>query len=507
MKLLSVLLSVAGVSGFVWLSPVEAGEQRSRGTEEIGAKDLLPSQFGTSADLLAQGGLTRITGVEVIQTEDGLELVLKTVAGSERLVPLILPEGNDLVIDILDATLAFSIRNGVTELNPAPGIRRITVNKGESNSIQIRIAGANQTPSAEIVPRRNDLVLSITPERATAEQEPDEEIEVIATGQAEEDDYNVDETSVGTRTDTQIQDVPQSIQVVPREVIEDQQTTKAIEALRNVPGVTTADSSRLPFTIPIIRGFGGFDDLSGLLRRNGLRDPRGTLNGGDTANVERIEVLKGPASVLYGQGSPGGVVNIVTKQPLSDPFYKVEGAIGNFDLYRGTVDLSGPLDENKNVLYRLNIAAETTESFVDFFERDRYLVNPVLSWQIGDNTNLTFDFEYRHIQYLPEFGLPAVGTVLDNPNGDIPEERFIGDVDVSGDRDTNSYRLGYDLEHQFSENWKLRNAFSALWRKEDSIAITPSNLDADGRTEELNMKSVSKETSAIAFLLHWLCTI
>ncbi|MBE9045805.1 TonB-dependent receptor [Pleurocapsales cyanobacterium LEGE 10410] len=128
------------------------------------------------------------------------------------------------------------------------------------------------------------------------------------------------------------------------------------------------------------------------------------------------------------------------------------------------------------------MAAETTESFVDFFERDRYLVNPVLSWQIGDNTNLTFDFEYRHIQYLPEFGLPAVGTVLDNPNGDIPEERFIGDVDVSGDRDTNSYRLGYDLEHQFSENWKLRNAFSALWRKEDSIAITPSNLDADGRT-------------------------
>ena len=78
-----------------------------------------------AADLIAQG-MTRVTGVEVNQTAKGLELVLKTVAGSERLVPLILPEGNDLVIDLLDATLAFSIRNGVTETNPAPGINKIT---------------------------------------------------------------------------------------------------------------------------------------------------------------------------------------------------------------------------------------------------------------------------------------------------------------------------------------------------------------------------------------------
>ena len=128
---------------------------------------------------MAQNNLTRVTRVEVNQTESGLELILKTVAGSERLVPLILPEGNDLVIDILDATLAFSIRNGVTELNPAPGIRRITVNKGDENSVRVRIAGANQTPSAEVVTGRDDLVLSIAPEKATKEREPDEEIAVL----------------------------------------------------------------------------------------------------------------------------------------------------------------------------------------------------------------------------------------------------------------------------------------------------------------------------------------
>jgi iron complex outermembrane recepter protein len=113
--------------------------------------------------------LTRVTGVEVKQTDKGLELILQTVAGSERLVPLILPEGNDLVIDILDATLAFGIRNGVEQLNPAEGITKVTVNKIDENSIRVRITGETQAPSAEVVPGSN-LVLSVTPEGATTTQ-------------------------------------------------------------------------------------------------------------------------------------------------------------------------------------------------------------------------------------------------------------------------------------------------------------------------------------------------
>ena len=158
MKLLSVLLSVVGVSGLVWVCPVIAETSLDAKTErrKNAEKALVekspsppipqsPSQ-SSSIDLLAQDNLTRVTGVEVIQTKEGLELILETVAGSERLVLLILPQGNDLVIDVLDATLAFSIRNGVTETNPAPGISRITVNKANENSIRVTIKGENQTP-------------------------------------------------------------------------------------------------------------------------------------------------------------------------------------------------------------------------------------------------------------------------------------------------------------------------------------------------------------------------
>jgi iron complex outermembrane recepter protein len=446
--------------------------------------DSSPKASTSARDLLAQQRITRVTGVEIKQTAKGLELILKTVAGSKKLVPLILPVGNDLVIDILDATLAFSIRNGVRESNPAPGIRSVALTKVDDSSIRLTITGEKQAPSAEVVPGRDDLVLSVTPEGTTAEQEPDEEIEVIATGQAEDDDYNVDEADTATRTDTPLQDVPQSIQVIPQEVIEDQQANNITEALRNVPGAVPSTSTRSQFDTPIIRGFGGDSATNDLFRRNGLRDGLGTSNTGDTANIERIEVLKGPASVLYGQGSPGGVVNIVTKQPLSNPFYAVEGSIGNYDFYRGAFDVSGPLDEKKNVLYRLNFSAESAGSFVDFYDRDRYLVNPVIAWQIGDNTELTFEYEYRNLQQPNDFGLPAVGTILDNPNGDIPVERFIGEPDIEERRDIQSHRFGYNLEHRFSENWRIRNAFDAVLRTENGLNISPLELGEDGRTLE-----------------------
>ncbi|VEP18862.1 conserved hypothetical protein [Hyella patelloides LEGE 07179] len=475
--LLFRLLSIAGLSGGllgIMVCSVQA--------EVVEANGRSPLQMSTASDLIAQG-VTRVTGVTVDQTAEGLELILETAAGSERLVPLILPVGNNLVIDILDATLAFSIRNGVEELNPTPGITNVTVNKVNDNSIRVRITGENQVLSAEVVPSRDDLVLSVTPESATAKSEPDEEIEVIATGEAEDDGYNVTDSSVGTRTDTPRQDVPQSIQVIPQEVIEDQGAFNITEALRNVPGAVPAGSPRSVFDVPVIRGFGGFSATNDLFRRNGLRDPLGTSIGGDTANVERIEVLKGPASVLYGQGSVSGIVNIVTKQPLSEPFYQVEASIGNYDLYRGTLDFSGPINESGNLLYRLNIGAETAGNFVDFYDRDLFQIAPVLTWKIGKNTDLTFQAEYLSLNNPNYFGIPAIGTVLDNPNGDIPLEfNIAGEAD--SEKEIDVYRIGYNLEHRFSENWRIRNAFEAGFRQSSEFSISASSLQPDNRTLE-----------------------
>ena len=434
-----------------------------------------PSQ-PSSIDLLAQGNVTRVTGVEVIETDEGLELILKTVAGSERLVPLIVPEGNDLVIDLLGATLAFSIRNGLTETNPAPGIRKVTVNNTEENSIRVTITGENQTPSAEVVPGRDDLVLSVTPEDTTAEQEPDEvgairesPLQIIATGQAEEDGYDVDEATTATRTDTPLRDIPQSIQVVPQEVIEDQGVTRIGDALRNVSGVTIQRDRSNASDRFNIRGFDNSRTL-----RNGFRS--GNISG-NTINispnvVEQIEVLKGPASVLYGQVEPGGVVNYVTKKPLNEPFYNLEFTAGSFGFIEPAIDLTGPLTEDKKLTYRFNVSYQNGGSFRDFVDSEIISIAPVISYDFSDATSLTFEYEYLESNQTFDDGLPIDPIVFE-----LPRERFLGEPEDFEDINTHSFYL--NLNHRFSDNIRLRSGFAAEISDTSESAFRLFELDTE----------------------------
>ena len=366
---------------------------------------------------------------------------------------------------------------------PAVSIIEVTGVKINSTEKGIEVVLESSNPT-QLQPASTAQKPQPKPETETPAKKPsqDDVIELVVTGEQNQG-YNPDNAAVGTRTDTSVRDVPQSIQVVPREVIEDQNATNVTEALRNVPGVVPGSASNLSvFDAPVIRGFGG--GINDLFRRNGLRDPLGTSVSGETANVERIEVLRGPASVLYGQGSLGGTVNIVTKQPLGEPFYEVEGSIGNYNLYRGNIDFSGPLNETGNFKYRLNVAAETGESFVDFYDRQRFQVSPVLAWKIGDNTDLTVEAEYLNLDNPNYFGLPAVGTILDNPNGDIPRSVYVGGREDEG-KEIDLYRIGYNLEHRFSENWRIRNAFNAGFRRSSSeFAVFARSLESDNRTLE-----------------------
>ena len=423
-------------------------------------------------DLIAQNNLTRVTGVEVIQTGNELELVLKTVAGSERLVPLILPEGKDLVIDILDATLAFAIRNGLTELNPAPGITQVTVNKADENSIRVRITGETQAPSAEILTGRDDLVLRVTPDGTTAETEPDDSINVIATGEGAEDEYFVPDADIGGRINVPLRDVPQSIQVIPEQVIEDQQATGLEEVLENAAGVTFLGNNGGRSFDAAIRGFENVPIL-----RDGFED-LGSF-GADSAapeivNLERVEILKGPASVLFGQAEPGGLINLVRKKPLAEPYYNLQFQLGNRDFISPSIDLSGPLTEDGRLLYRFNALYRTEESFRDYDSSfDRFFIAPTLAWQIGDRTDLSISLEYAEDKDPADFGIVAFGEGI----ADIPPERVTNNPDDTQSRE--NLNVGYTLEHRFSENWQLRNRFrfSSNNFEYDDILALPFELD------------------------------
>ena len=432
-------------------------------------------KISTSAtDLLVQSNLTRVTGVELNQTDDGLEVILKTAAGGERLVPLVVPEGNNLVIDILDATLGFELRNGIREVNPAPEISEVTLNQVDDNSIRLTITGENQAPSVEIVPVRDDLVLSVTTQRTTAEQEPDESIEIIATGEAEdENDYYVPDASTATRTDTPVRDVPQSIQVVPQKVLEDQQVTSLDEALRNVSGVVggTTEGGSFRFSI---RGFerasilrDGFNiSASDNLARSGFQ------NLSEIANLERIEVLKGPASILYGEVNPGGVINLVSKKPLAEPFYEAELELGNHNFVQPRIDLSGPLTSNGSLLYRLNALYQNEDDFRDFDQNnERFFISPALTWKIGERTELGIQLEYLDDERPYDTGLVAFGEGVI----DIPRDRILNEPDDFNDLET--LTTSYTLNHRFNKNWQLRNRFQYGRQDRDGVVAIPINFD------------------------------
>jgi len=481
---------VLGAAYFVLTTAVQAqgieerrwgdGEMGRRGDGETGiylnhrsmAKDLL---LKDTASHMAQNNLTRVTGVEVNQTNKGLEVVLKTAAGSQRLVPLILPEGNKLVIDILDANLGFSIRNGVTKTNPAPGIRSVALNKVDESSIRLTITGESKTPRAEIIPSRQNLVLNVTPEKTTAQQTPDEEIEIIATGQAEEDNYDVDDATTATRTDTPLRDVPQSIQVIPQKVIEDQKITRITDAVRNVSGVTPGPE----------RSYGGdFYRIRGFLNQRNLRNGfRTGTNGGSTGtftspnNIERVEVLKGPASVLYGQFEPGGVVNYVTKKPLDRPFNEANFTIGNYNFYEPSIDLSGFLTEDKSIAYRFNGSYQSTGSFVDFVDGTSLSIAPVIVQKVGESTTLTYEYEYSEYDRTFDRGFIPDPIIFDLPiSSNLQEE---------GDRTnakTNAFNFTFD--HRFNDNLSLRSGLGAYFVRGSIDAF--SYFEFDPETNELS---------------------
>jgi iron complex outermembrane receptor protein len=434
-------------------------------------------------DLIAQG-ITRVTGVKIDRTEDGLELILETATGEQKLVPLILPEGNNLVIDILDATLTLPAGNEFRESNPTPGIKEILLTKVDKNNLRLTIIGETQTPNAEVIPSPQNLVLKVTT-KATAQQTPDEEIEIIATGEEEpeEDNYNVPDATTATRTDTPLRDIPQSIQVIPQEVIKDQKVNRVEDALRNVSGVSTGDSFGGTAERFTIRGFAQDTTLV-----NGFR--QGAFGQGlpNVDRLERIEVLKGPASILYGNLEPGGVVNLVTKKPLSEPFAETSIELGNFGLLQTGFDFSDAVDSDKKLLYRLNANFEVNDGFRDF-EQDttRVSLSPTISWQISKNTDLLLDFNYINQANPFDRGIVAIGGGV----ADIPYDRIFQQPD--DEYELEQISASYQLEHRFSDKWKLRHSFRLVSSDTSNFTLDSLFIDDSGilergfrRNEDLN---------------------
>ncbi|MDV3351213.1 TonB-dependent siderophore receptor [Leptothoe sp. LEGE 181152] len=412
---------------------------------------------------IAQAGLVQITGVQVENTETGLQVVLDTASG-EVTTPRTTTSGNALIIEIPNAVLADS--DEFLQFEPAEGIAVVQVTERSGNRVEVSITGADAPPVADVIVVEGSLALSVTPGVAQADV-TSEPLRLVVTGD-EDEGYNPTNATTATGTDTPIRDTPFSIQVIPEQVLEDRNVTELGDALETTGGIVDAGGRGTSFIGPnlLIRGF----RLNDTIFRDGIS--AFSLGPLSTNDVERIEVLKGPASVLFGQGNPGGVVNLVSKQPLSEPFYEISASAGSFDSYSGALDLSGPLTEASDVRYRLNLSYENYGSFRDFVDGERLQVSPVVAWDIGPNTSLDVYGQYTYDRETIDEGIPFDSN--GNPI-DVPRDRFLNEE--FGDFTQDQFSIGYRLNHDFSDNWSVRHSSQYLQYDPERYTVFVDSFD------------------------------
>ncbi|MDF5706904.1 MAG: TonB-dependent siderophore receptor [Nostoc sp. S4] len=417
-----------------------------------------------------------ITGVKANPTDKGLEIILETTVGTQLQVTN-RSAGNNFIVDVSGGQLR--LPSGDTYIfrseKPLAGITEITVNNFDANTVRVTVVGEKALPTVELFDDNAGLVFGITsaatatqsPQTPQAEQKPalptpqqepaaqqDEPIELVVTG--EQDGYRAQDASTATKTDTPLRDIPASIQVIPRQIIEDRAVTQVNQALQNVSGVNASVYQGVTEQINIR----GFD--TGSYFKNGSANPF-QYDLVTTDNLDRIEVLKGPAGVLFGQGSPGGIVNLVTKKPLNEPYYNVSFSAGSFGLYRPSLDISGPLNADKTLLYRFIGSYEQSLSFRDGVNRESYFLTPTVQWNISPATKLTAEFEFIDADTSVDQGIPSIGRKV----AAIPTSHYFSETDgISepfGKNSVRKYNLTTTLDHQLSQNWSVRNTFFAKW--------------------------------------------
>lgn len=305
--------------------------------------------------------------------------------------------------------------------------------------------------------------------------------------------YHAKRSSTATKTDTPINEIPQSISVIGTEQIRDQNAQTMQEVLRYTAGVNS-DSYGLD-------NRGDWFDLrggSGATLLDGMRLPL-TGNYGAVRNepyaFERVEVLRGPASVMSGQNGPGGVVNMVSKRPQAEAQHEIALQYGNNDHKQISVDLTGPLNADGTLLYRLVAVGRDSGTQVNYADESREYIAPSLTWKPNERISLTAYAEYQNDRSGNTDGFfPIAGTLNEAPNGRIPTDTFVSEPawDTYGGERT---RFGYEFNVQFNDNWSLsqntrhdsvngkqRSMYANFWEVDRAGNGYGSNALGDNRT-------------------------
>jgi iron complex outermembrane receptor protein len=263
-------------------------------------------------------------------------------------------------------------------------------------------------------------------------------------------------------------DLPQSIAVIGQGTIRDQQAARLGDVIKNINGVyltTTRGSVQESF------GARGYAFSTTNLFKNGFRINSGVIP--EVSSLDRVEVLKGSAAILYGQVAPGGVVNMVTKQPKFQFGGEVALRAGSYDFYKPSFDIYGPA--SSSIAYRLNGAYETANSYRDNVSSKRYYLNPSFLFKLGEKTDIVLEGDYLHHDFTPDFG---IGTIDNTKIPNVARSKFFGaSWSYNTTRQTTSTAT---IKHKLNEAWTLDGSLSYQFYDRDYYSTERIQALANG---------------------------
>ncbi|WP_235882837.1 TonB-dependent siderophore receptor [Rhizobium rhizophilum] len=265
------------------------------------------------------------------------------------------------------------------------------------------------------------------------------------------------QSATGTKTGTPLKNTPQAVNVVTRDQMEAQGAATVTQVLRYTPGVVAQYSDTdVRHDWLTVRGF-----MPGRYR-DGLRLPFGARGYSqpkiEPYGLERAEVLKGPASVLYGQGLPGGMLNMVSKRPQDEEIREVELQYGSHDRFQAAFDVGGKLDEDGAFLYRLVGVGRLSDTQYDYVEERKGYIAPSFTFKPDEGTSLTLLGEYQNIDSPGGGGAPALtanGTLYTDGYAELPRNAFLGEPGYDRFKNEQAF-IGYEFSHEFNDTWTFK---------------------------------------------------
>lgn len=331
----------------------------------------------------------------------------------------------------------------VTMIGYDLGGKKITVSAGQETVVEFKLAeGSLELQTVEITGRK-------------------------------ENTYRNTQSFLATKTATALKDVPQAVSYVTKELMQDQQAFRMGDVVKNISGVNS---------------FSGYDDYtlrgfrSNTMLLNGLKVAASFWNQPLLVNMERVEVIKGPAAALFGNTDPGGTINRVTKKPLDVDRKTFAFTVGSFQTYRGTMDITGPINESKTVLYRVNAGYENTETFKTNLGSESFIVSPSISFAPNEKTSVNLDLVFAHTNSKLYRGQPIFGASAGTDLYSTPISFTIGRA--SDYQKEKNFSATVSVSHKFSESFSVNFSYLKFLYNENLMEHRTSNsyaVDSAGK--------------------------